>query len=741
MKKLIIVLFGVLLLAYPLQARKVKGSVRCEGLPLKGVIVTDGANFTKTDAAGKFKFDIKDDAWFVSVVTPAGYVADFSSGAPEFYLKAEGRKYFSFNLSKTSDSWDYTLFSVSDPQMQNAKHFKKFCGAPLKDLRAQATKARIDGPAAGIALGDIAWDVMDIHREYKAAIISTGIPFYAVIGNHDFDKVLSGKEAARKYCESFGPYNYAFYLGGDLVIGLKNIIYDTDKKYKEGYSEEELAFVRGLLQYVPEPTHIYIAGHSPLYEWWRKAYIERGEELVGLLKGRKVDFLSGHTHIQNNIKISDLIMDHNAPSICGAWWMTKWCRDGAPRGYEIFKSRDGVLSWVLHPIDFSEDFQINIIAPGQCKAHPNAVVANIWDYDPEWTVKWYQDGKDMGRMEQVLEVDPIYIREINKAYNGKEIPGYKKPKPNIHYFAAVPDQYAGTVTVEVRSRFGLRWTYNVDLSRQLDVQAHRGGAGLMPENTLSAMKNAIDLGVNTLEMDLQVSKDGKVVVSHDRYFHPRYSTRPDGTEIRKEDPKEYLYTMPYDSIVKYDVGLRQSTVWPDKKTIAEVKPLASDLIDFVENYVKENGLSPMRYNIEIKSTQGKGEGRNWPEYHEFVDRCVELLLSKDLGSRLVVQCFDARALNYMHEKYPQLVLSYLTDEEDAKDWDVFMGKLNFTPEWLSPNYKAVDEALVRKCRENGIRIVPWTCDDPAEMKRIIGLGVDALITNYPDRLLNITRGY
>ena len=197
--------------------------------------------------------------------------------------------------------------------------------------------------------------------------------------------------------------------------------------------------------------------------------------------------------------------------------------------------------------------------------------------------------------------------------------------------------------------------------------------------------------------------------------------------------------MPYDSIVKYDVGLRQSTVWPDKKTIAEVKPLASDLIDFVEKYVKENGLSPMRYNIEIKSTQGKGEGRNWPEYHEFVDRCVELLLSKDLGSRLVVQCFDARALNYMHEKYPELALSYLTDTET--DYDAIMGLLNFKPVWWSPNYKAVDKALVQKCHENGIRIVPWTCDDPAEMKRIIGLGVDALITNYPDRLLNITRGY
>ena len=79
-----------------------------------------------------------------------------------------------------------------------------------------------------------------------------------------------------------------------------------------------------------------------------------------------------------------------------------------------------------------------------------------------------------------------------------------------------------------------------DKKPQIDVQAHRGGAGLMPENTISAMKNALDLDVNTLEFDLQLSQDGQVVVSHDNYFDPRYSTRPDGSLIQKEDPKEYL---------------------------------------------------------------------------------------------------------------------------------------------------------------------------------------------------------
>ena len=158
----------------------------------------------------------------------------------------------------------------------------------------------------------------------------------------------------------------------------------------------------------------------------------------------------------------------------------------------------------------------------------------------------------------------------------------------------------------------------------IDVQAHRGGAGLMPENTIPAMQNALDLGVNTLEFDLQLSQDGQVVVSHDSYFHPRYSTRPDGTLVQEEDEKEYLYTMPYDSIARYDVGQRFVERWPGQKKLAVSKPLASELIDFAEGYAK----TPVNYNIEIKSWPGEGEGTLWPEYHVFCDTCVPLLLSK-----------------------------------------------------------------------------------------------------------------
>ena len=269
----------------------------------------------------------------------------------------------------------------------------------------------------------------------------------------------------------------------------------------------------------------------------------------------------------------------------------------------------------------------------------------------------------------------------------------------------------------------------------IDVQAHRGGAGLMPENTIPAMRNALDLGVNTLEFDLQLSADGQVVVSHDNYFHPRYATRPDGSLIREEDPKEYLYTMPYDSIARYDVGMRPVDRWPGQKKMAVCKPLASDLIDFTESYAR----TPVNYNIEIKSWPGEGEGTLWPDYKTFCDTCIPLLLSKKLGRRLTVQCFDTRALNYMHEKWPKLILSYLTEDYDGGDVEALMKNLDFTPQWWSPESSVVTPENVAWCHEHHIGVVPWTVDDPGEMLRLVDCGVEAIISNYPDILIATVR--
>ncbi len=355
------------------------------------------------------------------------------------------------------------------------------------------------------------------------------------------------------------------------------------------------------------------------------------------------------------------------------------CAEDAPEGYKVLSVKTGRPEWYYKSVGQPVDYQFEVQGLGQNLKQPNSVVVDIWDWDPSWKTEWFEDGQSRGRMTSV---------------------GVSRR------FAVTPSQYSKTVTIAVENPFGKRWVFDVDVQGHVDVQAHRGGAGLMPENTVEAMKNALDLGVNTLEFDLQVSADGQVVVSHDSYW-------------QEGGVKNYIYKVPAGETAK---------------------PLAGDLIDFVENYTKEMGYSPVRYNIEIKSLDADGEGLNWPTYDAFATVCCKFLHSKYLGDRLVVQSFDARALNYIHEKYPEFILSYLIDDDDAPEFDKFMAKLKFTPQWLSPHHSITDEALVQKCREKGMRIVPWTVDEPEDIRRILDLKVDGIISNYPDRVLLQTRG-
>ena len=741
-----VLMLTLLLVLVPAKAKMVKGSVNGPDAPLARVVVSDGYRFAKTDKNGKFSLNTHKDARFVFVVTPSGYTGDFSQGDVKFYLPIKGTKTFDFQLQKMKDGDDYTLFSISDPQMQNEEQLNLFLGRPLGDLRGMAKKYGAQRQTVGLVLGDVAWNKLFVFEPYKQAIAKTGVPFYAVIGNHDFVQNLSGVAAGSAFEAAFGPYNYAFFMGKDLVIAVNNLIFfgsgkdfseETSKNYKEGYTKETLDFIKGLLAYVGKDTHLFLAQHSPIHR--KGVMIENADQLLKLLEGYQVDILAGHSHCMNRQRISENVYEYNAASIGGSWWATDWCKDGTPRGYDIISNVAGERTYLWHNLDYPDDFQVEFINIGQAPLHRNSVVANAWCADDTWTCTWTQDGKDMGAAKLKKDQSPTYTRGILAFYGNEKVQKFRRPATNHHSFVATPSQYASKVTMTVTAPDGRSWSHEFDLrNAYIDLQAHRGGAGLMPENTFASMENAIELNVNTLEFDLQVSADGKVVVSHDRYFHPRYTTRPDSSLVQKEDPKEYLYTMPYDSIAKYDVGLRPNEVWPDQKKVAQVKPLASELIDFAEELSRKKGHSPVRYNIEIKSIKGKGEGKNWPKYKEFCQVCMDMLMEKKLGKRLTVQSFDTRALEYIHKKYPEVNLSYLT-EKDEKEIAEILANLSFTPRWWSPHYSVVTPENVAYCHALGIKVVPWTVDKPEDILRMKECGVDAIISNYPDRLIDLLR--
>lgn len=267
--------------------------------------------------------------------------------------------------------------------------------------------------------------------------------------------------------------------------------------------------------------------------------------------------------------------------------------------------------------------------------------------------------------------------------------------------------------------------------KKFDTQAHRGGRGLMSENTIPAMLDAIDRGINTLEMDLQLSKDLKVVVSHDPYFNANFVSTPAGDTLTKDAGKKILlYQLNYDSIVKYDVGQKFNPEFPQQKKIKVHKPLLLDLLNATEAYSKKKKTS-IHYNIEIKSAPGN-DGKYYPSLEAFVDLAMAEIDKKKIPKRVIIQSFDARALQMIHKKYPNYALSYLILAKEKRPIAELIKALGFVPDVLSPQYTMVDEALIKNCHQLGMKIVPWTVNELKEIKHLKAMGVDGIISDYPN---------
>ena len=261
-------------------------------------------------------------------------------------------------------------------------------------------------------------------------------------------------------------------------------------------------------------------------------------------------------------------------------------------------------------------------------------------------------------------------------------------------------------------------------------EGHRGCRGLMPENTIAAMKKALDLGVQVLELDVVISKDKQVLVSHDPYFSAEISLKPSGEPVTVEDQKSLvLYALDYSEIRKFDVGTKHNAAFTRQQNFHAYKPLLSALIDSVDKYAIEKGMPLPNFNIEIKS-QPQTDDINHPKPQEYVELVMDVCKSRKILDRMDIQSFDVRPLQLLHQQNRAVKLSYLT--ANTKTVDENLKDLGFTPDWYSPYYKTVTSEVVKFCHEKGIKIVPWTVNTKEEINALIKLEVDAIITDYPD---------
>jgi glycerophosphoryl diester phosphodiesterase len=267
-------------------------------------------------------------------------------------------------------------------------------------------------------------------------------------------------------------------------------------------------------------------------------------------------------------------------------------------------------------------------------------------------------------------------------------------------------------------------------STAFDKQGHRGSRGLMPENTIPAMIKAIDLGVTTLEMDVVITADKKVLLSHDTHFNPLTTTAPGDQLITKNNQDSFtIYRMTYEQTQGFDVGLKPYPAFPKQQKMAVTKPLLTDVIDSVENYIKRKGLKSVYYNIETKCSP-KGDTQLPPAPEEFVSLLMQVVNSKNIAERTIVQSFDFRTLQVLHRTHPGIHLAALVENTGSLDSNI--KALGFVPSVYSPYFRLVDAGLIRKCHEMKMKIIPWTVNDKEKITALKKEGVDGVISDYPD---------
>ncbi|GAB2702735.1 glycerophosphodiester phosphodiesterase family protein [Mucilaginibacter koreensis] len=252
----------------------------------------------------------------------------------------------------------------------------------------------------------------------------------------------------------------------------------------------------------------------------------------------------------------------------------------------------------------------------------------------------------------------------------------------------------------------------------------------MPENTIPAMLNGIANGANVCELDTYTSGDEQVIVSHDPYINYQHSYNEQGQELTRQDAQKFvLHQMPYAEIKNFDTGSKPYPSFPQQQKLKTHIPLLADLIDSVEAYTAKQHLKPMLYNIELK-TSVKNDGVLNDTPAQLADKVMQVINSKHITSRVHVQSFDIRALQYMHKAYPKVTLSFLVENKSSAA-DNFTA-LGFYPPFYSPAYQLVTPELVTFCHSHHIQVIPWTVNTTEAMQHLIDMDVDGLITDYPN---------
>jgi glycerophosphoryl diester phosphodiesterase len=269
------------------------------------------------------------------------------------------------------------------------------------------------------------------------------------------------------------------------------------------------------------------------------------------------------------------------------------------------------------------------------------------------------------------------------------------------------------------------------------VHGHRGYRGLLPENTLPAFLHAIALGVDVVEMDVVISADHQVVVSHEPWLAAHLGRGPSGELIRPEQEQTYnIYQLPYSTIRRCVVGEWPSPSFPSQQPVSTYRPLLREVLDACESTCHRLQRPPVGYSIEIKSEPGGDE-----IFHPAPARFTELVLAEiqaaGIASRTTVLSFDPRILRAVRQLAPTQALCLLS--EVSFNATTLFAELGFEPEVFGPDFRLLSSALVGSLASTypNLELVPWTVNELHDLKQAIAWGVRGITTDYPNRLLHL----
>ncbi|WEK19819.1 MAG: calcineurin-like phosphoesterase family protein [Candidatus Pedobacter colombiensis] len=420
---------------------------------IANVVISDGYSVVVTDARGNYTLTPDDKASTIFMSTPSGYEFKADYNVTKQYETLGSRNSYNFKLKALKrDDNKHNFIIWADPQVKTKKDVKQMMDTSVPDVQQLVKSMGPDALIHGICVGDIVWDNHALFPDYNQAVADMGIPFFQALGNHDMDYRQGGDETSDKtFKEVYGPTYYSFNRGKAHYVVMDNVRYlGTERDYDGYITDNQLAWLAKDLKYVAKDQLLVINLHIPVHN-----AVKNNAELYALLEGYKnVHIMSGHTHYNLN-KITNGIYEHNHGTVCGAWWTGPICEDGTPRGYGVYEVNGTDMKWYYKSTGFDKTKQVNVYV--EELTNQKRIIANVWNWDPEWKVEYFLDDQPMGVLEQQKGYDPLAVQ----LYKGDKLPvtrSFAEPKKMDHLFIAHFSPSVKSIKVIATDRFGEKYT-------------------------------------------------------------------------------------------------------------------------------------------------------------------------------------------------------------------------------------------------------------------------------------------